>query len=437
MSVGAGVLARQQSRVRNVAEARAGDRERWYETCLVCQAAPPVVRTSCALAVRGSAWGMSHNTYDAIVIGLGASGGATLFHLAKAGLRVLGIDRFDPPHNRGSSHGHTRIYRQAYYEAPVYVPMALRALDLWRELEHDTGRTLFENVGGLTIGKESDELIAGALLSAQQHGIAHELLSIDDISLRFPAFNPPQGTIGLFEPTAGVLHADLCVRSHLDMATSAGAEMRTNETVTAIDAGNADGVKVRTNAGTYAAARMVVAAGAWAPKLLGLEAAFHVTRETVNWFGATLPSARAKNCPVSMIALADGRMLYTLPDFGDGFKAGLHHSGLTGDAHLDREPVSLADTETVAKEVARYAPGGFGPLRESAPCFYTSTRDQHFAIGPLPWAPSVILAAACSGHGFKFAPAIGESVARMVQGLPTELPMDVFDVGRLGAPTNM
>lgn len=378
---------------------------------------------------------MSRKTYDAIVIGLGASGGASLYHLAKAGLRVLGIDQFRPPHNRGSSHGHTRIYRQAYYEAPVYVPMALRALELWHELERDTGRKLFENVGGLTIGKETDAVVAGALRSAREHGIAHELLSEDDIRIRFPAFNPPVGTMGLFEPTAGVLHADLCVQAHLDMALAHGAELRTNEAVTRIDPRSGDSIRVHTDTGTYEAGRVVIAAGAWAPRLLGLEPAFHVTRETVNWFGSTLPNARAGNCPVSLVQLADGRMLYTLPDFGDGFKAGLHHSGRTGDAHLEHEPVSLADTEAVATEVARFAPGGFGPLRESAPCFYTSTGDFHFAIGPLPWAPGVILAAACSGHGFKFAPSIGESVARMARALPTELPMDVFDVGRLGVPS--
>lgn len=375
---------------------------------------------------------MSRTTYDAIVIGLGASGGATLYHLAKSGLRVLGIDRFSPPHHRGSSHGHTRIYRQAYYEAPVYVPMSLRALELWRELEHDTGHKLFENVGGLTIGKPTDEVVAGALLSAQQHNIAHELLSIEEIVRRFPAFSPPKDTIGLFEPTAGVLHADLCVESHIAIARKAGADIRTNEVVSAIDAESGSGVVVRTDSGAeFECGRVVVAAGAWAPRLLGLESAFHVTRETVNWFGPTQPAGKAEHCPVSLVALEDGRMLYSLPDFGDGFKAGLHHTGRAGDAHLDWEPVSASDTELTAIELAKYIPGGFGPLRESAPCYYTSTADFHFAIGALPWSPNVILAAACSGHGFKFAPAIGESVARMVQGLQTELPMDVFNVARL------
>jgi len=378
----------------------------------------------------------AHNRFDVLVIGLGASGGASLYHLARAGLRVLGIDQFAPPHHRGSSHGHTRIYRQAYYEAPVYVPMALRALELWHELERDTGRKLFTQTGGLTIGRREDALIAGALLSAQQHRIAHELLTEAEIAARFPAFNPPVGTMGLYEPTAGVLFADLCVQSHLEMAKAAGARVNTGETVQSIDYSNADRVIVRTNSSTYEAGRVVVAAGAWAPKLLGLEHAFHVTRETVNWFQTSSTSARAPECPVSMIALADGRMFYSLPDFGDGFKAGLHHNGCTGDAHLDWEPVSGSDTELVAIELANYVPGAAGAVVESAPCFYTSTADQHFAIGPLPSAPNIILAAACSGHGFKFAPAIGEAVSQMARGIPTALPMDVFDVGRLGAPTH-
>ncbi|MEP6834579.1 MAG: N-methyl-L-tryptophan oxidase, partial [Gemmatimonas sp.] len=339
--------------------------------------------------------------FDVIVIGLGASGGASLYHLAKSGLRVLGIDRFTPPHNRGSSHGHTRIYRQAYYEAPVYVPMALRALELWHALEKETGRTLFTRTGALTIGRREDALIAGALLSAQQHGIAHELLNVAEIEARFPAFRPPAGTMGLYEPTAGVLFADLCVQSHLEVARAAGATIITGETVRSIDYSNANRVKVHTDLAVYEAGRVVVAAGAWAPKLLGLDHAFHVTRETVNWFASASPGAHAPQCPVSLIALPDGRMFYSLPDFGSGFKAGLHHSGRPGDAHLDWEPVAASDTALVATELAIYAPGGNGPLVESMPCFYTSTADQHFAIGPLPWAPNIILAAACSGHGFK------------------------------------
>ncbi|MDQ6612570.1 MAG: FAD-dependent oxidoreductase, partial [Gemmatimonadota bacterium] len=219
----------------------------------------------------------------------------------------------------------------------------------------------------------------------------------------------------------------------LEVATKAGAEVRLDEHALSVEQRTDGSVVVRTARGTYKAGRVVVATGAWAPRLLNIESAFHVTRETVHWFDTISSAASAAaGCPVSLIAMEDGRMFYSIPDFGDGFKAGLHHSGLTGDAHLALQPVESRDAETVAAAVAICAPAAAGPLRSSISCFYTSTPDQHFAIGALPWATNIILAAACSGHGFKFAPAIGEAVAQMVRGERTALPMDVFNVERLG-----
>ena len=387
---------------------------------------------------------MQRTNYDVLVLGLGVTGGAALYHLAKSGLRVLGIDRFAPPHHFGSSHGHTRIYRQAYYEAPEYVPLATRALELWRALERDTGRTLFTCTGALTIAPENNLLLAGALRSAQQHDIAHEVMSLPETISRFPAFRAPTGSIGLYEATAGVLFAGLCVSSHLEMAAKAGAEIHLHEPATSIVQQSNGSVVVQTErtdeAGhvermTYEAGQVVVATGAWAPRLLNLEHAFRVTRETVHWFDTISPVASAAGgCPVSLIAMEDSRMFYSIPDFGDGFKAGLHHSGLKGDAHLPPAAVDARDAETVAAAVGVCAPAAAGRLRASVPCFYTSTPDQHFAIGALPSASHIILAAACSGHGFKFAPAIGESIAQMVRGEKTALPMDVFNVARLGLP---
>ncbi|MEP6780211.1 MAG: N-methyl-L-tryptophan oxidase, partial [Gemmatimonadaceae bacterium] len=276
----------------------------------------------------------SSRSYDVIVLGLGATGGAALYHLAKQGVRVLGLDRYAPPHPFGSSHGHTRIYRQAYYEAPEYVPLTVRALDMWHELERETGRTLFANTGSLTVAPEDNPLFAGALQSAREHGIAHDLMSLEETLRRFPAFNAPKNCIGLFEPTAGVLFADLCVQSHLELAQKAGAEMRLDEPAWSVEQRRDGTVVVQTAKETYEAGRVVVAAGAWTPRLLNLEHAFHVTRETVHWFNVVAPAATAANgCPVSLIAMEDGAMFYSIPDFGDGFKAGLHHSGRTGDAH--------------------------------------------------------------------------------------------------------
>lgn len=374
---------------------------------------------------------MTPPAHDVIVLGLGATGGATLYHLAKSGARVLGIDQFAPPHKRGSSHGHTRIYRQAYYEAPDYVPLALRALELWHDLERETGRTLFANTGVLTIGREDSEIVRGALRSAQQHGIAHELLSVADAERRFPAFRAPGGSIGLFEPTGGVLFADLCVEAHLTLARAYGARVQTNEAVLSLEHSSTGNSIVHTAAGEYAAERVVVAAGAWTPQLLNMPNAFRVTRETVHWFDSSNIAARAENCPVSLIAMDDGRMLYTIPDFGDGFKAGLHHTGPTANPNDVGTPIDLHERNEVANAVARYAPAGAGPVRDSVHCYYTTTPDFNFAIGEMPARPGIILGAACSGHGFKFASALGEELARMALGEATALPAEVFGVARL------
>ena len=367
--------------------------------------------------------------FDVIIIGLGATGGAAFYHLAKGGARVLGIDAAEPPHSGGSSHGATRIYRQAYYEAPEYVPLALRALELWHELERECNQTLFVRTGALTVGPEGGELVRGALLSAQQHSIPHEALDRDDVMRRFPAFVPPGGTVALFEPTAGVLMVEACVAAHVTLGRKHGGVARMNERVTGI-APHADRVTVRTTRGSYEAGRVVIAAGAWAPRLLGLNDAFRVTREVVHWFRSVSPHATSASCPVSMIQFDDGPIFYSIPDFGSGFKAGLHHGGDVADPD---EPRALrSDAARVAGLVSTLVPGAAGPLITSAPCYYTTTADHHFAIGPLANVPSLILASACSGHGFKFAPALGEHLAQLA-GTPGTTPYRFFDAGRVGS----
>jgi sarcosine oxidase len=369
--------------------------------------------------------------FDCIVVGTGGLGSAALYHVARSGARVLGIDRFAPPHDLGSSHGQTRIYRQAYYEAPGYVPLALRALELWRALERASGAHLFTNTGALTIGPERGELFAGALLSAQEHDIAHEVLSARACEQRFPAFRAPPNTVALFEPTGGVLFPEACITAHLALATRHGAAIHTNEAVVRIEQRNNAEVAVTTSAAVYTAARVVVAAGAWAPGLIGRADAFTVTRETVHWFATSSAAARAESCPVAMIAHDDGPILYTIPDFGSGFTAGRQHAGHTADPTHTKAPVAPDDVRAVGELLGRFVPSAAGTLISSAPCFYTTTRDRHFAIGALPAAPQVILASACSGHGFKFASALGEAVARLALEQDSGLPASLFDVSRL------
>lgn len=385
-------------------------------------------------------------TWDAIVVGLGATGSAAVCHLAGRGLRVLGIDQFAPPHDRGSSHGGTRIYRQAYYEAPEYVPLARRALELWRELERVTGRALFSPTGGLTVGRPDGELLPGALASARLHGIPHEELSATEVERRFPAFRVPDGAAGLFEPTAGVLFPERCIGAHLDMAQARSAEIRVGEAVLAMTGAERDGVsrrgaggatnsdrlvRVTTTRGEYVARSVIAAPGAWAPSLLGLRGALRVTRESVHWFQPRNAHARAPHAPVAMIEHGGGEILYTIPDFGDGFKAGLHRTGPGADVAAEHASPTAEEIARVRTSVDAYAPGGSGLHVKSNSCYYTSTSDGHFAIGTLPGNASIILASACSGHGFKFASALGEALAQLVLGEPTLLPASLFDPARL------
>lgn len=372
---------------------------------------------------------MPSTAYDAIVIGLGATGGAAFYHLAKGGARVLGLDAAAPPHDGGSSHGATRIYRQAYYEAPEYVPLVLRALELWHELEREISQTLFVRTGALTIGPQDGEIVTGALLSAQKHAIPYEALEREDVIQRFPAFVPPDGTVALFEPTAGVLMVDACIEAHIALGCARGGDARTNEKVVAIEPHDGR-VTVRTTRGVYESTKVIVAAGAWAPRLLGLDDAFRVTREVVHWFKPSSLNASSANCPVSMIQFGEP-IFYSIPDFGGGFKAGLHHGGEITDPDDARELRS--DAFTVATLISKLVPGAAGPLISSAPCYYTTTSDHHFAIGPLANAPSVILASACSGHGFKFAPALGEHLAKLALEPDTTSPYRFFDAGRVGS----
>ena len=150
-----------------------------------------------------------------IVVGLGAMGSATALHLAQRGHRVLGFDRFTPPHSLGSSHGQTRIIRKAYFEDPRYVPLLLRAYELWRRLEADTGQLLLHITGGLMIGRADGDLVARCTTSAKQFDLQHEVLQAAEIRRLYPAFRVDDDWVALWERDAGYLHPEACVEQQL------------------------------------------------------------------------------------------------------------------------------------------------------------------------------------------------------------------------------
>ena len=366
--------------------------------------------------------------HDAIVVGLGAMGSAATFHLARRGQRVLGIDRFAPPHAMGSSHGQTRIIREAYFEHPAYVPLVQRSYLLWDELERASQGKLFVKTGGLMIGRPDSVLVTGARRSAELHGLAHEMLSANDVKRRFPALRPERDMVAVLEPRAGILFPEACIGAHLALAADLGAEMHTDERVTRWSA-NEGGVEVETTRATYRAGRLVICAGAWAGELLrDLAPPLTIERQVLFWFDAarSARSFTAEHCPVHLWEFDDHEFAYGFPDLGCGVKFGRHHHGATGTPESLPREATTAELEDVRGLLERFLPDADGALRSSTVCFYTNTPDENFWIDRHPRHANVIIASPCSGHGFKFAAAIGEILAKLAHGEDPGFDLDLF-----------
>jgi len=373
--------------------------------------------------------------FDTVIVGLGAMGSAALHHLALRGVKVLGVDTFATPHVHGSTHGRTRIIREAYYEHPCYVPIVQRAYELWAQLEREIGEQLFVQTGGLMIGPPDGEIFAGALRSATEHGLAHTILEPREVHARFPGFRVPEGSMALHEPRAGLLFPEKCVEAHLALARRAGASVRTGVTVTAWDAD--DDVRILTDAGELRARTLILAAGPWLPALVPeLELPLEVERQLFHWFEpASHPEwYDAAHSPISLIEYARDRFFATFPDVGHGVKAGVHHEGEVIDIDAPRAPASEAEGAEMQALLARYLPQAAGRILDRATCVYTNTPDHDFVLDRHPEHPNVIIASPCSGHGFKFSSAIGEILADLVTSRQTSFDLRPFALSRFQAP---
>lgn len=374
-----------------------------------------------------------------MVAGLGAHGAALVHELARRGVAVLGLDMHTPPHEYGSTTGRTRITRQAYYEDPLYVPLVQRAGELWAELEELTGTLLYRQTGGLMAGQADGELVRGCLASAERHGLPHELLDADGIRRRFRAIQPDDDVVGVYEPNAGVLLLDACIRTLLEQAQAYGAEIRTGTRVTGWRA-DGDGVTLETTSGAVHAGHAVFAVGSWLNTLLAAERShapiqleLTIERQTTHWFGAApgVHGFSAAECPVTMLELADGRMLYTLPDVGHGLKAALHHGGDTVTADTVDRTVGIAEEERVRALLQDWMPGAGHRVLDGGVCLYTNTPDRHFLVDRHPSHGNVLLVSACSGHGFKFATALAEVSADLALEGDAAFDVTMFGVDRV------
>ncbi len=358
---------------------------------------------------------MNAKPWDVIVLGVGAMGSAALFHLARRGQRVLGLEQFGVAHEMGSSHGLTRIIRLAYYEDPAYVPLLRRSYELWRELEKGAGEQLLHICGSLDCGPANDEIFTGSLQSCIEHGLEHEALTNAEISARWPAYRFPADTMGLYQPDGGFLLPEACIRAHVSAARSHGAELHTNVRVRDWQV-RADGlVELRTDDAVHLARRLVICAGAWAGQLLPeLDTVALPERQVLVWLQPREPAHfKAERFPVFNCLVDEGRY-YGFPDFaGQGFKFGrYHHLDEPADPDsLDRERISAADERVLLQFAQRYFPTGAGPALLYKVCMFTNTPDEHFIIDHHPQHEQVCFAAGFSGHGFKFASVGGEILA--------------------------
>ncbi|MEX2530773.1 MAG: N-methyl-L-tryptophan oxidase [Gemmatimonadota bacterium] len=385
---------------------------------------------------------METRSFDVIVAGLGVFGAATVRAAAGAGSRVLGLDARHPPHTLGSSHGRTRILREAYFEDPRYVGLVRRSLEAWQALESATGRSLFRTTGCLTLGPADSEILVGSLRSARSQDVPHERLDATELRRRYPVARIPEHFEGLLEHRAGVLDAEGGVAALLQAARSEGAVLRSGVALRGweVQGGDPESVVVETSAGRFRGRTLVLALGPWLGPRLGAGPDGHgylrVTREVVHWFRAPRGTGQvdATSLPVSLWETWPGLIHYTIPDAGDGFKIGLHHHGRLVDPDgVDRD-VHDEEVDRVRGFLRDHLPSANGPLVASSVCLYTTTPDGHFLVGPHPDFRRVVVVGGGSGHGFKFAPVLGEAAARWALDDPPGGDLAFLDPRRLPPP---
>lgn len=379
-------------------------------------------------------------SYDVVVVGLAAIGSAAVYQLAKVGARVLGIDRFAPPHVHGSTHGDSRITRLAVGEGAQYVPLAMRSHELWREIEALTGEDLLTVTGGVVISAPggrgqhgADDFLATTIATAQAHDIAHEVLDSAALAAHFPPFALNGDERGMFEPSAGFVRPAAAVAAQLRLAREHGADLRTGERV--ISAGER---RVVTDAGTYSADTIILAAGPWLPELRPeLASAFTVSRQVLHWFAlASGAYDDHRDLPVFIWITGDGpeEFFYGFPAI-DGPDGGLkvaseQFQDVTTPAACRREVTTEQSRRMHARFVRRRLPGLRAQAVKATTCLYTSTADSGFAIGTHPADGDLLVVSACSGHGFKHSAAIGEAVAQLALTGSSTIDLEPFGLAR-------
>jgi sarcosine oxidase len=369
--------------------------------------------------------------YDVVVVGVGGMGSAALYHLARRGKRVLGLERFDVPHELGSSHGITRIIRLAYFEDPSYVPLVRRAYELWRELQTEAGEQLLYVTGTAEAG---ERIYEGALRSCHEHDLPHEELDGRELGRRFPAYRLPPDLPVLLQPDGGFVLPERCIVAHVEGALAHGAVVRARERLLEWEE-TTSGVRVRTDRGTVEAERLVLTAGAWSQDVARLPAGLVVAqRQVLAWLQPSRPELFALGrFPVFNVKLGGGHF-YGFPVFGiPGFKLGRYsYLDERGDPETLSRDLKPEDEPVLRSFAEDYFPDGAGPTMALKTCLFELSPDEHFLIDRHPEAESAFVGAGFSGHGFKFCSVVGEILADLVLDGKTRHDIGLFRLDRFG-----
>jgi len=350
------------------------------------------------------------------VIGLGATGSAALFHLARRGVRAIGIEQSEPGHDRGSSHGPTRIFRLAHFENLSYVPLLRRAYALWRNLEGIASQPLLALTGIVEIGSPDSDLIRGTLAAARHFSLPHDVLDAKALMRRFPPYELPESFVAVLQPNGGIIEAQRALTATLRIAEEAGALIRTGEQVLAIEP-RTNTVRIETDRDAMEVDGAIIAAGPWMKALLPkLDLPLHVTRQVVAWLDPDdAEQFSADRFPVFILESQYGSH-YGFPAYGRmGVKiAKHHHLGEVVDPDTCERKITAQDEAAIRAPLAEYLPPANGRLLDAQTCLYTMTPDDTFIIDRMAGYPHIVIASPCCGHGFKFSPVIGEIVADLV-----------------------
>ncbi|HUH68284.1 MAG TPA: N-methyl-L-tryptophan oxidase [Mycobacterium sp.] len=374
------------------------------------------------------------SSYDVIVVGLGGMGSAAAYHLAARRRRVLGLERHEPAHDKGSSHGGSRIIRQSYFEDPAYVPLLLRAYELWEKLAADARRDVYRITGGLFIGQPDSLIVSGSLRASRQWGLPYEVLDAAEITARFPNFTPHPADVALYDPKAGFARPELTVRAHLGMAEKFGATLQFGESV--LDwSQTAAGVRITTGRGSYTAEQLVICPGAWAPQLLGqFGIPITVQRQVMYWLDPIGSVSGFEDHPIFIDENASGTHIYGFPAIDGprgGVKVGFARNGIACTPETIDRVVHAQEISYITARVAELLPALAGRCLHAVTCMYSNTPDRNFVIGQHPQCADVTVACGFSGHGFKFVPVVGEILADLVIDRATDHPISLFDPRRL------